>query len=128
MINRGLTDKLLLGNLDAKREWGHAREYVKAMWAMLQQDEPDDYVICSGENHSVKEFCEKAFAVAGLDYRDYVKLSEKFLRPAEVDNLLGDSSKAKKKLGWKYDVSFNELVREMVESDLERLKGEEHKV
>tara|TARA_B100000959_G_scaffold285924_1_gene362416 strand:+ start:354 stop:1340 length:987 start_codon:yes stop_codon:yes gene_type:complete len=118
MIKRGLTDKLLLGNLDAKRDWGHAREYVKAMWKMLQQDEPDDFVICSGENHSVKEFCEKAFAVAGLDYREHVKTSEKFLRPAEVDTLLGDSSKAKKKLGWKYNLSFDELVREMVESDL----------
>ncbi len=128
MIKRGLTDKLLLGNLDAKRDWGHAREYVKATWTMLQQDEPDDYVICSAENHSVKEFCEKAFAVAGLDYREHVKSSEKFLRPAEVDNLLGDSSKAKKKLGWKYNLSFDELVREMVESDLERLKGEEKKV
>jgi GDPmannose 4,6-dehydratase len=118
MIKRGLTDKLLLGNLDAKRDWGHAREYVKAMWKMLQQDEPDDFVICSGENHSVKEFCEKAFAVAGLDYREHVKMSEKFLRPAEVDTLLGDSSKAKKKLGWEYNLSFDELVREMVESDL----------
>tara|TARA_B100000315_G_scaffold8981_1_gene8831 strand:+ start:5096 stop:6082 length:987 start_codon:yes stop_codon:yes gene_type:complete len=118
MIKRGRTDKLLLGNLDAKRDWGHAREYVKAMWAMLQQDKPDDYVICSGENHSVKEFCEKAFAVAGLDYREHVKSSEKFLRPAEVDSLLGDSSKAQKKLGWKYNLSFDELVREMVESDL----------
>ncbi len=118
MIKRGLTDKLLLGNLDAKRDWGHAREYVKAMWKMLQQDEPDDFVICSGENHSVKEFCEKAFAVAGLDYREHVKTSEKFLRPAEVDTLLGDSSKAKKKLGWEYNLSFDELVREMVESDL----------
>ena len=118
MIKRGLTDKLLLGNLDAKRDWGHAREYVKAMWKMLQQNEPDDFVICSGENHSVKEFCEKAFAVAGLDYREHVKTSEKFLRPAEVDTLLGDSSKAKKKLGWEYNLSFDELVREMVESDL----------
>ena len=118
MIKRGLTDKLLLGNLDAKRDWGHAREYVKAMWKMLQQNEPDDFVICSGENHSVKEFCEKAFAVAGLDYREHVKMSEKFLRPAEVDTLLGDSSKAKKKLGWEYNLSFDELVREMVESDL----------
>ncbi len=124
MIKQGLTDKLLLGNLDAKRDWGHAREYVKAMWAMLQQDEPDDYVICSGENHSVKKFCEKAFAVAGLDYREHVKSSEKFLRPAEVNTLLGDSSKAKKKLGWKYNLSFDELVREMVESDLKMVKKE----
>ena len=118
MIKKGLKDKLVLGNLDAKRDWGHAKEYVKAMWVMLQQDKPDDYVICSGENHSVKEFCEKAFAVVGLNYREYVKSSEKFLRPAEVDSLLGDSSKAEKKLGWKYDLSFDELVREMVESDL----------
>jgi GDPmannose 4,6-dehydratase len=116
-----------LGNLDAKRDWGHAKEYVKAMWAMLQQDKPDDYVICSVENHSVKEFCEKAFTVAGLDYREHVKLSEKFLRPAEVDNLLGDSSKAKKKLGWKHNLSFDELVREMVESDLEMVEKEEEK-
>lgn len=119
MIKHGLTDKLLLGNLDAKRDWGHAKEYVKAMWLMLQQDSPDDYVICSGETHSVKEFCEKAFAVVGLDYRDYVETDEKFLRPAEVDTLLGDCTKARKKLGWEYALSFDELVREMVENDME---------
>lgn len=119
MIKQGLINTLELGNLDAKRDWGHAREYVKAMWLMLQQDSPDDFVICSGETHSVKEFCEKAFAVVNLDYRDYVTTSKKFIRPAEVDLLLGDCAKARKKLGWEYTLSFDKLVREMVEYDME---------
>ncbi len=120
-IKKGLTDKLRLGNLDAKRDWGHAREYVKAMWLMLQQDEPEDYIICSETSHSVKEFCEKAFAFADLDYRDYVTVDDQFIRPTDVASLLGNCSKAKKKLGWKYPLSFDELVREMVECDLEKI-------
>lgn len=121
-INLGMMDKLELGNLDAKRDWGHAREYVKAMWLMLQQDSSDDYIICSGETHSVKEFCEIAFEVVGLDYRDFVVSSEKFYRPAEVDLLIGDYSKAKQKFGWHYDLKFNDLVKEMVEEDISQMK------
>ncbi len=121
-IKLGMMDKLELGNLEAKRDWGHAREYVKAMWLMLQQDASDDYVICSGETHSVKEFCKKAFEVVGLDYRDYVVSSAKFYRPAEVDLLVGDCSKAKQKLGWHYDLKFDYLVKEMVEEDVRLLQ------
>ncbi|MBU1196114.1 MAG: GDP-mannose 4,6-dehydratase [Proteobacteria bacterium] len=123
MIKLGIKEKLELGNLDAKRDWGHAKDYVDAMWRMLQQEQPDDYVICSGETHSVREFCEKAFNVAGLDYRDYVITSEKFFRPAEVDILLGDHSKAEEMLGWKPTVSFDELINEMVENDLKYYNG-----
>src|SRR6266571_3516797 len=122
-IKLGLTKEVRLGNLDARRDWGHAREYVRAMWLMLQQDEPEDYVIATGEQHSVREFAELAFAHLGLDYRDHVVVDPQFQRPADVETLLGDASKARKKLGWKYGVTFKELVQEMVEADLARLKS-----
>ena len=117
-IKAGEMNELRLGNLDAKRDWGHAADYVKAMWLMLQQDQPDDYVIAAGECHSVREFVEIAFAEAGLDYKDYVVVDEKFFRPAEVDILLGNCTKAQKVLGWKYKRSFRDLVREMAQADL----------
>jgi GDPmannose 4,6-dehydratase len=122
-IKLGLTKEVRLGNLDARRDWGHAREYVRAMWLMLQQDEPEDYVIATGEQHSVREFAELTFAHLGLDYRDHVVVDPQFQRPADVETLLGDASKARKKLGWKYGVTFKELVHEMVEADLARLKS-----
>ena len=122
-IKLGLTKELRLGNLDARRDWGHACEYVLAMWLMLQQDEPEDYVIATGEQHSVREFAELAFAYLGLDYRDHVVVDPQFQRPADVETLLGDASKARKKLGWKYGVTFKELAHEMVEADLARLQG-----
>ena len=122
-IKFGLTKEVRLGNLDARRDWGHAREYVRAMWLMLQQDEPEDYVIATGEQHSVREFAELAFAHLGLDYHDHVVVDPQFQRPADVETLLGDASKARKKLGWKYGVTFKELVQEMVEADLARLKS-----
>jgi len=118
MIKLGLKNKLELGNLDAKRDWGHAKDYVRAMWLMLQQDKPDDYVISSGKAYSVKDFCQKAFAHAGLDYQDYVVINKKFFRPAEVDILLGDSTKAKNKLNWKQTIHLDDLIQEMVDSDL----------
>jgi len=118
-IKLGMAKELRLGNLDAKRDWGHAREYVKAMWMMLQQDEPDDYVIATGEAHSVREFAEVAFRHVGLDYRDFVVVDERYYRPAEVHTLVGDCTKAKEKLGWQYNIKFEDLVIEMVESDLE---------
>jgi len=118
MIKLGLADKVKLGNLDAKRDWGHARDYVYAMWRMLQQDEPGDYVIATGQSHSVKDFIKAAFEEVGLDYSKYVEIDELLYRPAEVNMLLGDSSKAKEKLGWNPTISFNELVKEMVEEDL----------
>ncbi len=123
-IKLGLTDKLELGNLDAKRDWGHSKDYVRAMWMMLQQEKPDDFVICTGEAHSVKEFCELAFSCVGLDYEEYVEINPAFYRPAEVETLLGDCSKAKRTLGWEQSISFEELVREMVESDLRHLDRE----
>ncbi len=113
------TDKLRLGNLDAKRDWGHARDYVRAMWLMLQQDQPDDYVIASGINHSVKDFVQKAFGLIGLDWHEHVEIDKAYMRPADVTDLRGDSSKAAEKLGWKPTITFSELVREMVQSDLE---------
>jgi GDPmannose 4,6-dehydratase len=116
-IRAGKAKGLPLGNLEAKRDWGHAREYVTAMWQMLQQPEPDDYVIATGETHSVREFAEMAFAFAGLDYREYVTEDLALHRPAEVNLLLGDASKAKKKLGWECRIRFEDLVREMVEAD-----------
>ena len=119
-IKSGRADRLRLGNLEARRDWGHARDSVKAMWMMLQQPTPDDYVIATGETHSVKEFAELAFRCAGLDYRQYVVTDPKFFRPAEVDLLQGDAAKAKHLLGWRAEHTFEELVREMVESDLER--------
>jgi GDPmannose 4,6-dehydratase len=114
----GLAPDLRLGNLDAMRDWGHARDYVEAMWLMLQQDVPDDYVVGTGVRYSVRDFAERAFAVVGLDYRDYVALDERFLRPAEVDELLAGPSKANERLGWRPATSFDDLVREMVEADL----------
>lgn len=116
-IKLGLAKEVRLGNLDARRDWGHAREYVKAMWLMLQQDEPEDFVIATGEQHSVREFAEAAFSQLGLEYRDHVVMDSQLLRPTDVENLLGDPSKAKQKLGWSYQVSFKDLVGEMVEAD-----------
>lgn len=121
-IKLGLESELRMGNLDAQRDWGHARDYVEAMWLMLQKDEPGDYVIASGETHTVREFCELAFGHLGLDYEQYVKIDPAFFRPAEVDLLLGDPSHAREALGWEPKVSFPELVREMVEADLQRLQ------
>ncbi len=117
--SRGAQKELRLGNLDAKRDWGFAGDYVEAMWRMLQQDEPDDYVIATGETHSVREFCEEAFSAVGLDWQEYVKVDPKYFRPAEVDLLLGDPSKARKVLGWEPRVTFKDLARLMVEADLE---------
>ena len=120
-IKAGKLDRLTLGNMDAKRDWGFAGEYVEAMWLMLQQDQPDDYVIATGETHSVQEFVEKAFAYADIpDWRNYVTTNEKFMRPAEVDLLLGDASKAERKLGWKASTGLDELVAAMVRADLKR--------
>jgi GDPmannose 4,6-dehydratase len=123
-IKLGLQDKLMLGNLDAKRDWGYAPEYVEAMWRMLQQDTPDDYVIATGETHSVRDFCEAAFSHLDLDYEKFVEIDPAFYRPAEVSLLIGDPSKAKKNLGWEPKVSFRELVSKMVDADLERLKSD----
>ena len=123
-IKNGLQKKLYLGNLDAKRDWGFAGDYVEAMWLMLQQPKPDDYVIATGETHAVREFVELAFDHAGLDWRKHVAIDKNYFRPTEVDLLLGDSSKARKKLGWKPKVSFPELVRMMVDSDLEAVNRE----
>jgi GDPmannose 4,6-dehydratase len=118
-IKLGMADHLSLGNLDAYRDWGHAREYVRAMHLMLQQSEPDDYVVATGETHSVREFCDLAFSHVDLDYQDYVRLDKRFYRPAEVDLLVGDASKARDQLGWVPKMGFRELVAEMVEADLE---------
>ena len=118
-IKSGAATELRLGNLDASRDWGHAADYVRAMHLMLQQPEADDYVIATGETHSVREFCELAFSVAGLDFEQFVKTDERYYRPAEVDLLVGDSSKARRVLGWSPRYSFSEMVREMVESDLQ---------
>ena len=118
-IKHGLQKELFLGNLDAKRDWGHAADYVEAMWLMLQQETPDDFVIGTGETHSVREFLELAFARAGLDWREHVKSDPRYLRPAEVDLLLADPSKAKRVLGWSPKVGFQELVDRMVDSDVE---------
>jgi GDPmannose 4,6-dehydratase len=117
-IKAGLQDKLYLGTLDAKRDWGYAKEYVEAMWLMLQQDEPDDYVIATGEAYSVQEFLEEAFSYAGLDWRKHVEIDPWYYRPAEVDLLVGDARKAKKKLGWEPRTKFKNLVRLMMEADL----------
>src|SRR3984885_7582925 len=125
-IKLGLASELRLGNLEAKRDWGHARDYVQAMHSMLQQPSPDDYVIATGETHSVREFCELAFGEVNLDYRDFVKKNEAVYRPAEVDLLIGDFSKARKMLGWEPTVNFAGLVREMVQSDLELLSSTLH--
>jgi GDPmannose 4,6-dehydratase len=123
-IKHGLQDKLFLGNLDASRDWGFAGEYVEAMWLMLQQDKPDDYVIATGSTHSVQEFLELSFAAAGLDHKDYVELDERYLRPTEVDLLLGDPSKAAAQLGWKAKTTVSELSAMMVASDLKLAASE----
>ncbi len=119
-IKFGLERELVLGNLDAKRDWGFAGDYVKAMWMMLQQNKPDDYVIATGEAHSVEEFVELAFSHAGLDWKKFVKTDQNFFRPAEIHELKGDASKAKKILGWKQGVDFSQLVKMMVDADLKR--------
>jgi GDPmannose 4,6-dehydratase len=123
-IRHGLQDKVFLGNLDAKRDWGFAGDYVEAMWLMLQQDTPDDYVVATGETHSVKEFLEEAFSHAQLDWRKHVEIDPRYFRPAEVDLLLGDPTKAKQKLGWKPTVGFKALVKQMVEADLAEVETE----
>jgi GDPmannose 4,6-dehydratase len=122
-IKHGQARELRLGNLDARRDWGHARDYVRAMHLMLQQDEPEDFVIGTGETHTVREFCELAFGEVGLDYRDHVVIDPRFLRPAEVELLLADPSRARDRLGWQRTASFEDLVREMVLADLEALEG-----
>jgi len=118
-IKLGLSKQLRLGNLDAKRDWGHAREYARAMWSILQPDAPDDYVVATGETHSVREFLEEAFGHADLDYREFVIQDPQLYRPAEVNLLQGDASKAAERLGWTYSLSFSDLVKEMVDADLE---------
>lgn len=121
-IKAGLRNELRLGNLDARRDWGHALDYVRAMHLIVQEDQPDDFVIATGETHSVRDFCELAFSYAGLDYAQYVKVDKRFLRPAEVDLLVGDASKAKRVLGWVPTYTFEELAAEMVEADLADLQ------
>jgi GDPmannose 4,6-dehydratase len=122
-IKLGLTDKLMLGNRDACRDWGFSGDYVRAMWLMLQQDTPDDFVIATGEAHSVQEFVELAFAHAGLDWEKHVGIDPRYLRPAEVDHLIGDPSKAKRELGWEPTVSFKQLVTMMVDADIARIQS-----
>ena len=124
-IKAGLDDRLALGNLDAQRDWGFAADYVRAMWMMLQQDQPDDYVVASGETHAVKELVELAFSAVDLDWEKYVVIDERFLRPAEVDLLVGDPSKAEKVLGWHRETDFPTLVSMMVESDLAAVKSQQ---
>ena len=127
-IKLGMAKELKLGNLDACRDWGHAQEYVRAMWSMVQQNEPDDYVIATGETYSVREFLEMAFSHLGLDYRQYVTVDPQLYRPAEVNRLVGNYSKARERLGWTYTSSLSDLVREMVDADLEYQKGVAPKV
>jgi GDPmannose 4,6-dehydratase len=123
-IKEGLQKKLVMGNLDAKRDWGFAGDYVRAMWLMLQQDEPDDYIIATGEAHSVREFLELAFGMLDLDYRDWIEFDPRLTRPSEVDDLRGDASKARARLGWEPEVDFPSPVRMMVEHDLELARRE----
>jgi len=123
-IKLGLQDLLYLGNLEARRDWGYAREYVEMMWLMLQQDNPDDYVVATGETHSVREFCEEAFGQLGLDWQKYLRHDARYERPSEVDLLIGDSTKARRQLGWVPKVGFKELVKIMVDADLELAKRE----
>jgi len=125
-IKAGLEEKVYLGNLDAKRDWGYAKEYVEAMWLMLQQEEPDDYVIATGETHSVRELLEETFSYAGLDWRKHLAIDERYYRPAEVDLLIGDPGKAKRKLGWEAKTQFKDLVRLMVDADMETARKEVH--
>ncbi len=127
-IKDGQQKNLYLGNLDAKRDWGYAKEYVEAMWSMLQQDKPEDYVIATGETHSVAEFLTEAFSYVNLDWRDYVELDPKYLRPAEVDLLIGDASKAKREIGWNPKVTFKELVRLMVDADVSMVNRNDQEV
>jgi GDPmannose 4,6-dehydratase len=127
-ILRGEQEQLSLGNLEAKRDWGYARDYMDGAWRMLQVDEPDDYVLATGETHSVREFLEQAFGYAGLDWNEYVVIDPRYFRPAEVDQLIGDYSRAREKLGWEPTVRFEELVRMMVDHDRERRLAEEHYV
>ena len=121
-IKLGLQQKIVLGNLDAQRDWGHARDYVKAMWLMLQQDQPSDYVIATGRAASVREFCQLAFDYAGLQMKNHIEFDQRFLRPAEVDIILGNSNKAQEKLGWSAEVKLEVLIAEMVDADLKRIK------
>jgi GDPmannose 4,6-dehydratase len=121
-IKAGLQTTLALGNIDAQRDWGFAGDYVRAMWLMLQQDEPDDYVVATGRTHTVREFCRIAFEAVGLDYREHVVEDPRFMRPAEVDLLIGNPAKAKAKLGWAPEMSFEQLVASMVEADVARLQ------
>jgi len=121
-IKLGLANELRMGNLEARRDWGYAGDYVRAMWMMLQQSEPDDYVIATGETHSVREWLEECFGYLGLNWQDYVVIDPQYLRPAEVDQLIGDPTKARQKLGWKPEVSFKELVHLMVDADLELVR------
>jgi GDPmannose 4,6-dehydratase len=123
-IKLGLAKELLLGNLEARRDWGFAGDYVQAMWLLMQNDHPEDFVVGTGETHSVQEFCEKAFSYLGLDYREYVKQDPRFYRPAEVDLLIADSTRVRQKLGWEPKVDFDGLVEMMVDADLKRLGGE----
>jgi GDPmannose 4,6-dehydratase len=125
-IKQGQTGELRLGNLESRRDWGWAPDYVRAMWLMLQQDHPDDYVVASGETHSVREFCQEAFGYAGLDWEKYVVIDPNFYRPAEVDLLVGDPSKARRVLGWQPSITFRELVRLMVDADLAALQQTEN--
>jgi GDPmannose 4,6-dehydratase len=124
-IKAGLDDSLALGNLDSKRDWGFAGDYVRAMWLMLQQGAPDDFVVATGETHSVREFCELAFGHVGLDYQDHVVVDERFMRPAEVDLLVGDASKARDLLGWEPEVSFRGLVERMVDADVDLVQWQQ---
>ncbi len=117
-ILAGKDKKIYLGNLDACRDWGYAKDYVLAMWMMLQQDTPDDYVIATGETRSVRDFLERAFSYAGLDWHDYVEIDQRYFRPSEVDLLIGDAGKARRTLGWKPTVTFDELVKLMVDADI----------
>jgi GDPmannose 4,6-dehydratase len=127
-ILRGEQNELRLGNLEAKRDWGYARDYMEGAWRMLQAAEPDDYILATGETHSVRELLDEAFGYVELDWRDHVKIDERYFRPSEVDLLLGDASKAREKLGWEARVRFPELVRMMVDNDRERRQTEEHYV
>jgi GDPmannose 4,6-dehydratase len=123
-IKLGMQEELRLGNLEARRDWGYAGDYIRAMWLMLQQDQPEDYVIATGETHSVRELVELAFGYAGLDWKQHVVQDPALYRPAEVDSLVGDASKARRVLGWQPQVSFTELIRRMVDADLERLRAQ----
>ena len=123
-IKMGLQDELFLGNLDAQRDWGYAKEYVEVMWLMLQQDQPDDYVCATGETHTIREFCQECFGLLGLDWEKYVKYDTRYERPSEVELLIGDPSKLKKQIGWEPKVKFKELVRIMTEADLELARRE----